>query len=75
MRLAREGAQRLDALLRDHHHLAVLHVAHEAGADDVERAGLGGEDVAAVELAETSGRMPSGSRAPISFLLVSATRA
>ena len=51
--------------------LAVLDVAHVARADDVERAGLRGEDRAAVELAETSGRMPSGSRAPISFLLVS----
>ena len=36
----------------DDHHLAVLDVAHEAGADDVERAGLRGQDVAAVELAE-----------------------
>ena len=51
-RLAREGAQRLDALLRDHHHLAVLDVAHEAGADDVEGAGLGGQDRAAVEFAQ-----------------------
>ena len=48
------GAKRidLDAVLGDHDDLAVLDVAHEAGADDVERAGLGGEDVAAVELAE-----------------------
>ena len=48
----REGLQALDSGLGNDHHLAVLDVAHEAGADDVERAGLGGEDVAPVELAE-----------------------
>ena len=50
--LTRREADRFDALVRDDDDLAVLDVAHEAGADDVERAGLGGEDVAAVELAE-----------------------
>ena len=49
--LGRE-AEGLDALVRDHHAFAVLDVADEAGADDVEGAGLGGEDVAAVELAQ-----------------------
>ncbi len=39
-------------VLGDDDDLAVLDVAHEVGADDVERAGLRGEDVAAVELAE-----------------------
>ena len=34
------------------HHLAVLDVAHELGADDVERAGLGGQDQASSELAQ-----------------------
>ena len=51
-RLLRREAERLDAVLGDHHDLAVLDVAHEARADDVEGAGLRGQDVAAVELAE-----------------------
>ena len=53
-RRAWRGAKRIDSmpLVRDHDDLAVLDVAHETGADDVERTGLGGEDVAAVELAE-----------------------
>ena len=38
--------------LVDHDDLAVLDVAHEVGADDVERAGLRGEDRTAVEFAE-----------------------
>ena len=50
LRLERESA--LDALGGDDHHLAGLQVAHEARADDVERAGLGGEDPGAVEIAE-----------------------
>ena len=36
----------------DDHDLAGLDVAHELGADDVERAGLGGEDPGVVEPAE-----------------------
>ena len=36
----------------DDHHLARLDVADEVGADDVERAGLRGEDAGAVELAQ-----------------------
>ena len=40
------------AVLGDHHHLAVLDLADEAGADDVERAGLRSKDIGAVELAE-----------------------
>ncbi len=36
----REGLDRLDAVAGDHHDLAVLDVAHELGADHVERAGL-----------------------------------
>ena len=39
-------------LRRDDHHLAGLQIAHEARADDVERAGLRGEDPRAVEVAE-----------------------
>ena len=41
-----------DAVGVDHDDLAVLDVAHEFGADDVERAGLRGQDRAAVEFAE-----------------------
>ena len=40
------------AVLVEHQNLAVLDVAHILRADDVERAGFGGEDRAAVELAE-----------------------
>ena len=43
---------RLRAVLVEDHDLAVLDVAHELRADDVERAGLGREDRAAVELAD-----------------------
>ena len=55
--LRRERLQRVDgdAAIRlglADHHLAVLDVAHELGADDVERAGLRGKDRLAVELAE-----------------------
>ena len=39
-------------LAGDHHHLAVLHLAHELGADDVERAGLRREHPGIAELAE-----------------------
>ena len=48
------GAKRnaLEPSSGDHHDLAVLDIADEAGADDVERAGLRGEDVTAVELAQ-----------------------
>ena len=38
--------------LRDHDDFAVLDVADETRADDVERAGFGGEDITAVEFAE-----------------------
>ena len=44
------AAERLDAvhaLVVDHDDLAGLHVAHEVGADDVERAGLAGQHPAA----------------------------
>ncbi len=51
-RLLRREAERLEPVLGDDDDLAVLDVADEAGADDVEGAGLGGEDVAAVELAD-----------------------
>ena len=48
------GAKRTDSmpLLGDHDDLAVLDVADEAGADDVEGAGLRGQDVAPVEFAQ-----------------------
>ena len=42
----------LDPALRDDHDLAILDFADELGADDVERAGFGGQDRAAIELAE-----------------------
>ena len=42
----------LYAALRNDDHLAIFHIAHEAGADDVQGAGLGGENVVSVELAE-----------------------
>ena len=48
----RERPQALDALLGDDDDLAVLDVAHEARADDVERAGLGRQDEVPVELAQ-----------------------
>ena len=46
------GLCECSAVLVEHHDLAVLDVAHIFGADDVERAGLRGEDRAAVELAD-----------------------
>ena len=51
-RLRREGLVAVDALVRDHDDFAILDVADEMRADDVERAGFGGQDVMAVELAE-----------------------
>ena len=48
----RERLVRLHAVLVEHDDLAVLDVAHVARADDVERAGLRGEDRMAVELAD-----------------------
>ena len=42
---------RLRAVLIEHHHLAVFHVAHIARADHVERAGLRSQNRAAVERA------------------------
>ena len=51
-RLGREGLEALHPLGGDDHHLAVLDIAHEFGTDDVERAGLGGEDVVTVEFAQ-----------------------
>ena len=44
----REGLERAHAARVEHHELARLHVAHELGVDDVERAALGGEDAGAV---------------------------
>ena len=43
---------RVRAVLVEHQHFAVFHVAHVLRADDVERAGLGRQDGTAVELAE-----------------------
>ncbi len=42
----------LDALLGDDDDFAVLDLPHEAGADNIERAGLGGEDGRIAELAQ-----------------------
>ena len=48
----RKRLVRVHALFVEHHDLAVLDVAHEFRADDVERAGLRREDRVAVESAE-----------------------
>ena len=48
----REGAVAFDAVLGDDDDLAVLDLAQELGADDVERAGLGGEHVGGAEPAQ-----------------------
>ena len=50
--LRRERTQALDALFRNDDDFAILDVADEMRADDVERAGFGGENVMAVEFAE-----------------------
>ena len=42
----------LQPFLSDHHHLAILDLAHEVGADDVEGAGLGCKHPGLAELAE-----------------------
>ena len=47
-----EGEEALHALGGRDHHLAGLDLAHEVGADDVEGAGLGGEDPGVAEAAE-----------------------
>ena len=47
-----ERLVRMRAVLVEDQNLAVVDVAHILGADDVERAGLGREDRAAVELAQ-----------------------
>ena len=48
----RERLVRLRAIFIEDDHFAVFHVAHVLRADDVERAGLGSQDRAAVELAD-----------------------
>ena len=55
-RAQREGAVALDAVGGDDDDLAVLDLAHELGADDVERAGLRGEHVGR----RRAGRAPAG---------------
>ena len=81
--VAAEGLDAVHARAVDDDDLARLDVAHELGADDVEGAGLAGQHPArpAFPVAgtppsrpSTSGRTPSGSRAPISAPLCSATR-
>ena len=70
-----EGAQRMDAGAVEHDELARLDVADELGADDVQRAGLRGQDMArSPSLPSTSGRTPRGSRTPITMSWASATR-
>ena len=75
--LLAEGLDAVHALVVDDDDLAGLDVADEVGADDVQRAGLGGQHPAAGALGpmrpRTSGRTPSGSRTPISASLDSAT--
>ena len=51
-RLPRQGKEALRPVGVDHDHLAVLDVADEFRADDIERAGFRAEDRAAVEFAE-----------------------
>ena len=51
-RLPRQGEEALHPVAVDHHHFAVLDVANEFRPDDVERAGLGAEDRAAVQFAQ-----------------------
>ncbi len=51
-RLRRKRLEALDAALVDDDDLAILDVANETRADNVERAGLGGEDELAVEFAK-----------------------
>ena len=51
-RALREWAVAFDAVLGDDDDLAVLDLAHELGADDVERAGLGGEHVGFADAAQ-----------------------
>src|SRR5690606_3066570 len=50
--LRREGAERLDAFARRYDDFAGLDLAHEFGADDVERHRFGAEDGRASEAAE-----------------------
>src|SRR5690606_41407735 len=47
-----EGEQALDTLGRDDDHLAGLQIADETRPDDIQSAGLGGEDPCAVEVAQ-----------------------
>src|SRR4029453_17301800 len=51
-RIARHEAMTLHPFMRDDHDLAVLDLAHELGADDVERASLRREHPRLAELAE-----------------------
>ena len=53
------GLPRLDAFA-DHEQLARPHLAFELGADQVERAGLGGDDPVAVEASEAEWAHPAG---------------
>src|SRR5579871_3993631 len=63
-RFRRERLVGMCALLVEDDDFAGLDVADELGADDVERAGLRAQDRAGSSSPSTSGRMPSGSRAP-----------
>ena len=81
-RLARalDDLDRLEPVLAERDDLAGAHVAHELGADDVERARLAGDAVARRRVAGsgatrpiTSGRSPAGSRNAITRSLVIST--
>ena len=54
-RLGAERLDQFDTVLGRDDDFAILDVAHEASADDVERAGLRRQDRAAVEVAEHQG--------------------
>ena len=51
-RLRRKRPQALNSVLGDNDDLAIHHVAHEARADDVERASLRRENIFSVEFAD-----------------------
>jgi hypothetical protein len=67
-RLLHERLDGPDAVAVDDHDLARFDVAHEAGADDVQRAGLGGEDPGIRRGAEHQRTHAQRIAAPISFV-------
>ena len=64
-----EGAQGLDPVLADHHHLAVFDIPHKARADDVQGAGFRGQHRLALEFAENQGSDAEGIAHPDQLLV------